>query len=251
VMLAAPASAEPPPAPSAARPAAPDDQSQRLARAQKLDDEALDLYGRGEYRAAIAKLEIAVELDPQGAELFYSLALIHERLGEIEIAERYYRKDLALETDPKRREGVQIILKRLSGAKKELVPKAAPSASPPPGPPITRRRIGPRVLIAGSVAAASLSIGVGFGISALVLNPGKDAKTRPGMSALDLQDDARKAHERAIIADVAFGLGAAAALTALLFYLELPPPGTPPRTASERWVKFDLAAGHASLQGIF
>src|SRR5438105_2475762 len=90
VMFSAPVLAEPPPPP----PPASVPSAARVQHAQELVDEALGLYERGEYRAAIAKLEAAVELDPKGAELVYNLGLIHERLGEIELAEGYYRKDL-------------------------------------------------------------------------------------------------------------------------------------------------------------
>ena len=72
------------------------------------------MYQQGEYRAAIARLEAAVALDPDGKELVYNLAVIHEKLGEIELAERFYRRYLEMETAAKEREEVEAVLQRLA-----------------------------------------------------------------------------------------------------------------------------------------
>src|SRR4051794_17454359 len=53
-------------------------------RAMALFGQAREAYEKGEYRAAMAKLEEAIALDPGSAELVYNVALIHEKLGEIE-----------------------------------------------------------------------------------------------------------------------------------------------------------------------
>lgn len=230
----------------------------RIKQAQELVDQALDLYERGEYRAAIAKLESAVELDPSGAELYYNLGLIHERLGEVEAAEKYYRRDLELETDPKLRERAQGILKRLAGARKDLLsPKAAPSSSaaalPAPDSPTAPRRIGPAVIVSSSIAGAALLTGIGFGISALVKNPGSSATTGPGVSVGDIYSAAEQAHRQAIVADVSFVVSAVAAGAALLFYFSLPTPApthaAPTRAVSK--VDLGLAPGRASLRVVF
>ena len=74
-----------PSAPAASTTAAADpakEKRSRQVRAVELHDEAKDLYERGLYRRAIAKLEAAIELDPDGKELVYNLALIHEKLAE-------------------------------------------------------------------------------------------------------------------------------------------------------------------------
>ena len=80
------------------------EKKERQARAVDLHDEAKALYERGLYRRAITKLEAALTLDPEGKELVYNLALIHEKLAEADIAEGYYLRYIDMETDPKARE---------------------------------------------------------------------------------------------------------------------------------------------------
>src|SRR5262249_33197033 len=125
LLLATPAAAEPARPPHAAStrdPGAQVDKAEkedRIQRAKALHDDALALYDRGKYRAALEKLKAAVALDPDGKELVYNLALIHERLGELELAGGFYRRYLEMETDPKLRERAEGILKRIEGAKKD------------------------------------------------------------------------------------------------------------------------------------
>ena len=78
------ASAEPPPK----QVAGPPDELRK--RAVELHDQASALYEKGRYRAAIEKLEAALALDPTGKELVYNLALIHEKLAELDAAHAYY-----------------------------------------------------------------------------------------------------------------------------------------------------------------
>src|SRR5262245_44072169 len=52
------------------------------AAAEKHYKRARELYQLGRYREAIAQLEAALKLDPQGAELLYNLGLVHEKLGD-------------------------------------------------------------------------------------------------------------------------------------------------------------------------
>lgn len=136
VVVPAAPPAQPPqgggPTPPAPPPLSRDEEEKRLRieRATALHDEAQRRYQHGEYRAAIAKLEAAVALDPEGKELIYNLAMIHERLGEIDEAERYYRRYLDMEALPKAREEVHAVLKRLTGAKRELASAKAPPSAP-------------------------------------------------------------------------------------------------------------------------
>lgn len=205
-------------------------------RAVELHDEARVLYERGEYRAAIARLEAALELDPRGGELVYNLALIHEKLAEVDVAERYYRKYLEMETDPKVRERVNGILKRIEGAKKELAdrraaeaaaqapPAPAGSEAPAPPPPAeSGRRMGPWALVAGGVGVGAAMVGTVFAISAVASHPGEGATTGGGVSVKDLEDDAASAHARAVVADVAFIVSAVATGAALYLYLSSGP----------------------------
>ena len=225
----APARAAPPDAPSPAPSAAGERQSER---ALSLHNEARELYQRGEYRAAIAKLQSAAALDPAAKELVYNLAVIHEKLGEIDAAEAYYRRYLAMEPEPKARQQVEAVLRRLEGARKELAPAAAPSHAEPalasalglvPPPQTGGRPLGPWGVATGGVAIGALVIGNVFALSAVVRDPGDDAATGGDVSVQDLQVDARTAHRDAVIADVAFVVAGIAGGTALYLYLSTPP----------------------------
>lgn len=112
---ARPGHAAPPEAPPVD--AAAEEKQRRVEQAVALHDEARALYQRGEYRAAIRKLEEAARLDPEGKELVYNLAVIHEKLAELPAAEAYYRRYRDMEKDPKAREQVDAVLRRLEGAK--------------------------------------------------------------------------------------------------------------------------------------
>ncbi|WP_437683705.1 tetratricopeptide repeat protein [Sorangium sp. So ce131] len=224
----------------------------RIERATALHDEARALYQRGEYRAAIAKLEAAVELDPEGKELIYNLAVIHERLGEIDEAERYYERYLEMETLPKERAEVTAVLKRLQGAKRELAgakpppppSPAAPRAAgrpPPRRPPVAAgnaRPLPPSFFVSGVVAAGSLVLGGVFAGVALARNPGADAATGGGVSVVDLQADASAAHRYAVAADVALLVAGLSGAAALYLYLSPRAPAasaTTSRLLSAAW----------------
>lgn len=222
------------------------EKAERQARAVELHDEAKSLYERGQYRRAIAKLEAALELDPDGTELVYNLALIHEKLAEPDVAEGYYRRYVDMETDPRARERAIATLKRLEGAKKSVpedlqerapAPSSsappAPSSSAPPPPPV-RRTPSPMVFVLGGVAVAAASIGVGFGVSALSTHP-DGLSTGPHTTSYDLEARASSARTQALVADLAFVtsvvLGAA---TAVLYLLETRPTPAPAPAAAAR-----------------
>jgi tetratricopeptide (TPR) repeat protein len=230
-------------APVPAPPIVSPEQEAREKQAMALHDEARELHAHGRYRAAIAKLEAALALDPQGKELVYNLALIHERLGEIDPAVRYYRRYLETETDPREREKIEGVLRRLEGAKEDLVvaPGAAPSAGATTGAGAPTRSFGPWVIVTGAVGATGLLTGVVLGISALARSPGAGAITGPGVTADDLLADAKAAHRQAVGADIALLIGLAATGAAVGIHLGSRPAAAPaPRPASPR---VDLALG--------
>lgn len=238
------------PSPPAPPPLSRDEEEKRLRieRATALHDEAQRRYQHGEYRAAIAKLEAAVALDPEGKELIYNLAMIHERLGEIDEAERYYRRYLGMEALPKAREEVHAVLKRLKGAKRELA-----GAKPPPAPakaasvstalpylprlPRHPAAVGgarPRatwLAVSGGIAAGSLVVGGVFAALAVARDPGADERTGAGVSIADLQADASAAHRCAVAADVALLVAGLSGAAALYLYLS---PGAPAASPASR-----------------
>jgi tetratricopeptide (TPR) repeat protein len=200
-------------------------------RAMQLFQEAQKAYERGDYGPAIDKLKEAIALDPEGKELVYNLALIYEKRGDLEDAERMYRSYLAMLDDAKERDRVQAILKRLEGAKKDrearkeappapapIVPAASRTPPPPPRPP-EHARVSPLVYALAGTGAAAFVIGGGFAISALAKKPGDKATTGNGVTYADLQEQAASAHRHAIVADISFALAAASAGAAV--YLAL------------------------------
>jgi tetratricopeptide (TPR) repeat protein len=207
------------------------DKRARQARAVELHDEAKVLYERGLYRRAIAKLEAAIELDPEGKELVYNLALIHEKLAEADVAEGYYLRYIQMETDPKARERALAIVKRLHGAQKNLeadiqeraiasttsAGSSAPAARVDAAVPVSRTP-SPMVFVIGGVAVAAVGVGIGFGVSALMTNPGS-ATTGPDLTAYDLETRARSAHTQAVIADLAFVTSLVVGAAATVLYL--------------------------------
>ncbi len=227
---AAPAASSAPTAAAITSDAAKDRRA-RQARAVELHDEAKVLYERGLYRRAIAKLEAAIELDPEGKELVYNLALIHEKLAEADVAEGYYLRYIQMETDPKARERALAIVKRLHGAQKNLeadlqeraiasttsAGSSAPTARVDAAAPVSRTP-SPMVFVIGGVAVAAVGVGIGFGVSALATNPGS-ATTGPDLTAYDLEARARSAHTQAVIADLAFITSLVVGATATVLYL--------------------------------
>ena len=224
-------------APVVAPPAISPEQEAREKQAMALHDEARELHAHGRYRAAVVKLEAALALDPQGKELVYNLALIHERLGEVDTAERYYRRYLEAATEPAEREKIEGVLRRLAGAKQDLVVPREPTPAgastrlaAPPASVEPARTFGPWMMITGALGGTGLFTGVVLGISALARSPGASARTGAGVTVADLFADAKAAHRQAVGADIALLIGVVATGTAVGLHFASRPttrPSTP------------------------
>jgi tetratricopeptide (TPR) repeat protein len=240
--------------------AEPPPEAQANDHAMALFGEARAAYERGEYRAAMAKLEEAIALDPGGKELVYNLALIHEKLGDIEEAEREFQHYLTMEADAKQRERVQGILKRLEGAKKDVhehrlapsassAPPSAPSPPPPlPPPPATISRLNPWVYVLGGTALGAFGVGTSFAVSALAGKPGANATTGGSVTYQDLREEAESAHRRAVLADVSLAIAAmsgGATLVLMLTGRGVKSPKPPPQAA------VSLAPGYVTVEARF
>lgn len=233
-------------APPARLAAVASSQQDRHERALALHDEARELYAHGHYRAAVARLEAALALDPEGKELVYNLALIHERLGEVDAAALYYRRYLAMETVPREREKIQRVLRRLEGAREELgaspeAPKLPPSA--PVAPVAPPRVVSPWIVITGLVGATGICTSVVLGISALVRSPGADAMINPSFTADQLVAEAGAAHRQIVGANIALLVGLAATGATVVLYSTsrvAPSPSPSPKPPAPR---VDLALG--------
>ena len=194
--------------------------------AQQHFQRAKDLYQTGSYREAIAALEQARVLDPKGKDLVFNLGIVHVKLGKFDEAITFFRQYMEMETvTAAERAKAENVIKRIEGAKRE-VPTTPPAngsgtAVEPPQPPPDpgRGRIDAATITAGSVAIVGLGVGTVFGILALSNKPSGDFVTGRDGSYKDLQTKTDDAHTQAIVADVGFGVGIAAALvTAYLYF---------------------------------
>lgn len=200
-------------------------------------DRALVAYGKGKYGEAIQELEAAVKLDPGGTDLRYNLAMVHEKLGNVEDALAHYREVRSREKDPAEQQRLDAILMRLEGARTEVrqpepppcpAPAKAPSPAPPPPKPVSSHDD----WIVGSavVAGAALVLGAATGIAALATDP-DGATTEPGVSRSDLDEQAQRAHTFAVLADLSFVVALASGAVAASLYTLRPEPnqsGTAP-----------------------
>ena len=163
-------------------------------------ERALSWYRAGKYRLAVQELDAALERDPGGKDLVFNLALVQEKLGDIDGAIRSLQRFQALEKDPAELERAAQTIERLEGARVELLAQAEPS--PPPAVPCPaprhRGRFDGWVAATGGLAIASFLVGSVFAVRALTL--GSDS-TGPLPA---LQSRAGQAHDAALVADLAF-----------------------------------------------
>lgn len=113
---------EPPPPP------APVKKTPNQEKAEQHYKRARELYQLGRYREAITHLQLAIKLDPSGAELYYNLGLVHEKLGEVDEAVDAYQKYLKVlgpDAEPEEVSRIKGIIKRLEGAKAEIKAREA------------------------------------------------------------------------------------------------------------------------------
>ena len=194
-------------------------------RALELHDEARVLYARGQYHEAVAKLEEAVALDPQAKTLHYNLGLIAEKLGDLTGAIGHYRLCLELETDPYEREQLARIIKRLEGARAAGVFEPQPAAAPPPAAPTPAAArpsspLVPWAWVSGATAVSAFLVATVLASRASALDPdAEETRTGPGVTLEALQEDAADAHDLAVGADVALGVGLVAAATTVVLVL--------------------------------
>lgn len=217
------------PAP-AATPAPP--ASDNVQRALALHDEAKQLYARGQYPGAIAKLEEAAGLDPSAIPLHYNLGLIEEKMGHLDTALKHFRRTLELEKNRRERQHLARTIKRIEGARALHVlgqrsegssssgrPHPSPSGEGPDGAPRISSAPSSFQIAAYATAGGSLvalATASALFVRAVDLDPGEGARTGNGVTIDDLEADAAAANRYAIGADVMFGLGAVGAATALV-----------------------------------
>jgi tetratricopeptide (TPR) repeat protein len=214
--------------------------------AKKHFEAAKAAYKAGAYREAVGELERAIELDPNGKDLHFNLGLVHEKLGEIDRAIAAFKRYTELETDTGELERTIATIRRLEGARDELAKrredevkagaddgaKAPPDVAPPAVAPVSDRRkkgkLDGWVWATGGLSVAALGVGTYFGVQALSTRRSTEDATGKGLSVYQLEDRAAKAHDQAVIADVAFAVGVASAgAAALLYFTRDARPGAP------------------------
>lgn len=202
---------------------------------QEAPPEAIELYrsGRehyeaGRYREAIVDLKAALELDPESPNLIYNVARVSELLGNLDEAIAYYSRYLELlpRTEKEERDRIRSALRRLEGARRDVISLAVKEErglKAPVPPSVIKRRGKADALfwISASTGLAILATGTIMGVMALdrqdqvngfVLTPNNGLQDRDRLIS--------EAENFALVADVAFGVGAGVVIgSALLFFL--------------------------------
>jgi tetratricopeptide (TPR) repeat protein len=203
--------------------------AEAAAEAHQHADRAHELYGQGAYRESIAELEAALKLDPNGKGLVFNLGVVHEKLGDIDDALRYFQRYELMDLDAAERAKADAYVKRLQGARKEVekTPEATPAPPPPPPPPPPQRapeppahgKIDGWTVGAGVLALGGYAVGTIFGVEALRDKPKSGTMTTGTLGYQHLQSAVDTAHREAIVSDVAFATAAVATLlTTYLFF---------------------------------
>ena len=198
------------------------------AEALKHFERARELYRDGSYKEAIVELEAAHALDRDAKDLVYNLALVNEKLIRIDDALRWMRQYSEMDLDQAERGRAELAIRRLEGAKKTLAEqraadeKAAKKATPERPTPTPMGRIDALTITAGAVSVVGLGVGSVAGILALSQKPKAGYVTGQSGTYQQLSDEASRAHTKAIVADVGFGLFIAGGAAAGLLYFLRP-----------------------------
>jgi tetratricopeptide (TPR) repeat protein len=170
-------------------------------------ERALTWYRAGKYRRAVEELNLALDRDPGGKDLVFNLALVQEKLGDLDGAIRSLVRFQSLEKDPTELERAAQAIQRLQGARAELAanrPHFAALPAPAPAPPRVRGKFDAWVIGTGSVAVASFVVGTVFGVRALTMSSSSEAGS---------------ARDSALIADLAFATSVLAGAGSVGLYL--------------------------------
>jgi tetratricopeptide (TPR) repeat protein len=189
-------------------------------------------YAQGAYREAIGELEAAHALDPTSKHLVFNLGVVHEKLGDIDDALKYFKLYTTMELTQQERDRADAYVKRLEGAKHEVeqsqsAQTASATTSVPPSPPTVPTaherpplgRIDALTISFAGIAVAGLAFGIVFAAKAEHDKPPSPFITGKNGTYADLVDRQANAHREAVLADIGFGVaGATAAAAAVLFF---------------------------------
>jgi hypothetical protein len=230
-----------------------------VAAAKRHYDKARAEYAGGAYREAIGELEAAHALDPNAKDLVFNLAVVHEKLGDVDDALRWYRLYATMPLTPQEQERADATIRRIEGAKRELDQKPTPQADQPPPPPPPPRPV-PRpppsnvdavTIAAASVAGAALLFGGIAAAKAEIDKPTSSFVTGQDGSYAELESRTHLAHREAVIADVGFGVFVLGAATAAYFFLSRPHAVPAARAAAKGAGGLLADGGWLGLKGVF
>ncbi len=199
-------------------------------------ERALTWYRAGKYRQAVEELNAALDRDPGGKDLVFNLALVQEKLGDLDGAIRSLGRFQSLEKDPAELERAAQAIERLQGAQAEFAANRPHSLmfAPPPAPPTrVRGKLDAWVIGTGGVAIASFVVGAVFGIRALHL----DSRSEQG-----------SARDAAMVADFAFATSVLAGAGSLGLYFGRYADAVPERLALPLFALPRLAAAGVVLR---
>ncbi len=209
-------------APAYADPVASVSSSDR-AQAEEQFKQAKALYLEGRYVEARSALLEARKLDPSAKDLVFNLGVVAEKLLEYDEAITYLREykamDSVTEAEAQR---ADTSIRRIEGAR-ERHPK--PTTAAPTVVPLVKSAPSPKLgrvdvftLTGLGVTGAALATGVVFGVLALQANPPETVTTGKGNPYSQVASDNDRAQSFGLVADVAFGVAIAAAVTTTVLY---------------------------------
>jgi tetratricopeptide (TPR) repeat protein len=225
-----------------------------VAAARKHFEKARADYARGAYREAIGELEAAHSLDPNAKDLVFNLGVVHEKLGDIEEALKWFRLYVTMNLTPAERDRADAYIRRLEGAEKEVAARQAdagpaPSASeaPPPQPeaPPPAGRIDALTITGASLTVVALGVGIGMAIKAEADKPAPNFVTGKNGTFTDLENKQSQAHSEAVAADVCFGAAIVLAAATTYLYFGRPKVSAAPSTGSTSVSASPLTGGGA------
>jgi tetratricopeptide (TPR) repeat protein len=246
--------------PSGAATVSPAVSPEARAQAQQHFQRARELYNAGSYRDAIVELEDAHTLDPTAKDLVYNLALVNEKLGRIDEALKYmhlYLDRPEMNLEPAERTRAEGAIRRLEGAKQQTAPTPAPTVAPAPtvtAPPPEpgHGRIDALTIGAATIAVGGFVVGTVFGIQAMGDKPQPGTVTQSPGSYAELERQGNDAHDKAIIADIGFGIGIVATIgTAILYFARTKPTAAASPKTGKTGVTLRPGAGALFLGGTF
>ncbi len=218
---------------------APSDEDAKLKRAEELFNNGRQLFKEGAYEAAILAFTESYELSKL-PDILYNIGNSYEKIGDFANARKYldqyraYAPEKERETLTRRIQNLDARLReqdekaRVERDKQpppdQTTPEKDPKDTPPPDPqpqpqPKKDRVFGPAAIGLTALAVAGLGLGVGFGVAAQKQSTEAKNFCEPSGSTtfctIEAQEALDKQKSRALIADISFGVGAAAAIAVI------------------------------------